>query len=224
MQRSRRTCVPGAVPPPAVAKHRPTELIAPSGWMVQFCCADRLHRRRVTAPAGSDDPLRLLAQFPAIPDVSGPAGSVHCWLALGVLALPVLFGVAWQTAATARVPFFVPVSERQRPLPRFFSTAFEPSCQRWPSLLHDISSSAPGAVVVEDLAARHLPPTRAVPSAAIVQRSLAARLQVSIAMSVALRSARHLPARVSLICPAGPLPLAFAIRHRNESCVELSDA
>ncbi len=74
------------------------------------------HRRSVTALAGPPDGRWVLAQYPAISEVSGPAGSVHCWLELGVLALPVLFDVAWQTAATARAPFLLPVSARQRPL------------------------------------------------------------------------------------------------------------
>lgn len=66
------------------------------------------------------------------------------------------------------------------------------------------------------MAARHWPRIRTVPSGAIVQCSLVAELQVSMAMLVALRSVRHLPPRFSLICPEGPLPLAFAIRHGNE--------
>src|SRR5215469_7851726 len=215
-QRTSRSGVPGAVLPPAGARHLPPELIAPSGSTIQDCCAERLHCRSVTVPTGSEAPRRLLAQFPAIPDVSGPAGSVHCWLALGVFALPVAFGLAWQTAATARTPFRVPVSARHRPLLRFFSTAFEPSCHRWP-LVHEIIARAAGAVeLAAFVAARHSPPVRTVPSGAIVHRSPTAGPQVSIAMLVALRSARHLPSRYSRICPVGPLPLALAIRHGNE--------
>ena len=37
------------------------------------------------------------------------------WWAFGVRALPVLFQVAWQCAATARAPFLAPVSARQLP-------------------------------------------------------------------------------------------------------------
>src|SRR5215469_9124831 len=88
-QPTSRSGVPGAVLPPAGARHLPPELIAPSGSMIHHCC-----------------------------------------VALGVLELPVAFDLAWQTAATARTPFRVPVSVRHLPLLRFLSTAFEPSCHR----------------------------------------------------------------------------------------------
>src|SRR6266481_5898678 len=150
-----------------------------------------------------------------MPEVRGPAGRVHCWLGLGLLALPVLFGVAWQTEATARAPFVVPVSASQRPSLRFFSTAFEPSCQRC-APAHDFSVSPAGAVDVTVAADRHVRLMRTVPSAAIVQCWLAAVLHVSMAMSVDDNAARHLPSLWSRMCPAGPLPLAGLTVQEND--------
>ena len=108
--------MPGEAVAPTVRRHLPAALSAPSGSMVQACDAPVAQRRSVAAPDGPAAGRTVLAQYPAISEVSGPAGSVHCWLVLGVLALTVAFGVATQTAATARAPFRLPVSARQRPV------------------------------------------------------------------------------------------------------------
>ena len=94
-------------------RHLPPALRAPSGSIVQFCDADALQRRSVATPDGPPAGVSVLAQYPAISEVSAPAGSVHCWLLLGVVELPVLFDVAWQTAATAREPFLLPADHGQ---------------------------------------------------------------------------------------------------------------
>src|SRR5215469_13400704 len=187
----------------------------PLGSSVHACALVPLQPRSVTVPVCWPAESTLLAQLPGIPEVSGPAGKVHCWLVLGVLELPVLLNLTWQTAATAREPLVEPVSARHRPSPTLVSTALEPACQRC-ALVQDVRSSAAGEVDVTAAAAKHEVPTWREPSAATVQCWLVAEPQVSIAMSVEDNAARHLPFEWSTTCPLGPVLAACPIVHAKE--------